>query len=298
MARLFTFGCSYTAYEFYPTWSDLLGLEFEEYENWGVTGIGNRGIAERVAECHVKNRFTPEDIVIVQWTSHVRHDYFNPEAPKRQSNIGWKTYGNMFYPGNRDVFTDNWMRDFFFEPAYVMHSLNSMIMVQELLKSSGCKWFMTTISEWSKLGSDLEFTKGKGNTAPIDIRDHSPRFIPYLERIWQEHADHWIEPIALHAARTPDLYWYFNDAQKPGQRYLEMHPSPRQYMHWLNECLRPKLGLASPPPEQLQWVEQLEKIKIDTKEIISELKLAYYKPKGNNDFWPPSRLWPLGYKGF
>ena len=57
MRRLFTFGCSFTAYGPIPTWADFLGLEFEQYENWGMSGIGNRGIAERVAEC----QFNPDE---------------------------------------------------------------------------------------------------------------------------------------------------------------------------------------------------------------------------------------------
>ena len=57
MRRLFTFGCSYTSWN-WPTWADLLGLEVEHFENWGHAGIGNRAIAERVAECHIKNKFT------------------------------------------------------------------------------------------------------------------------------------------------------------------------------------------------------------------------------------------------
>ena len=38
MSRLFTFGCSFTNYA-WPTWADFLGLEFEHFENWGVSGV-------------------------------------------------------------------------------------------------------------------------------------------------------------------------------------------------------------------------------------------------------------------
>lgn len=301
MARLFTFGCSYTAYEFFPTWADMLGLEFDHYENWGVTGIGNRGIAERVAECHVKNKFTPDDIIIVQWTSHVRHDYFNPESQKRPTAMGWKTSGNIFYPGNRDVFTDTWIKDFFFEPAYVMHGLNSMILVQELLKSIGCIWYMTSVSEWTKLGSDLAFTRGRGTNVPVDLRDHSPRFLPYVKVIWEDHKDHWLEPIALHATKTPELYWYFNNAQRPGERYLELHPSPEQHLLWLKERLIPRIAVKL-SDKQDKWVRQLNKIKQDTGDIVGNIKMAYYDNKTKNnyelEFWPPEKIWPLVYKGF
>ena len=40
MKRLFTFGCSVTEF-IWPTWADILGREFDYYENWGRVGAGN-----------------------------------------------------------------------------------------------------------------------------------------------------------------------------------------------------------------------------------------------------------------
>jgi hypothetical protein len=301
MARLFTFGCSFTATEYYPSWSNFLGLEFKQYENWAVTGIGCRAIAERIAECHVKNKFTEDDIVIVQWTTHLRHDYFNPDSVKRPSRMGWKTSGNMFNLVQQDVFTEQWIKDFFHEPGYVLNCLNYMILTQSLLKSTGCKWFMTSIGDWTKLGSDLH-----PDLPTVDIRKQIPDLVPYCKSIWEDHKDHWIEPIALSAQRNPELDWYFNNAEKPGEKYLESHPSPRQYVMWLNEYLRPKLGLGAPPKEQELWIIQLEKIKEEVDHYCLELLLAYgqsivgakIKPKYSRQFWPPERCWPLKYLGF
>lgn len=53
MDRLYTFGCSYTSWN-WPTWADIMSLEANYYENWGHAGLGNRAIAERVAECNIK----------------------------------------------------------------------------------------------------------------------------------------------------------------------------------------------------------------------------------------------------
>ena len=300
MARLFTFGCSYTATEFYPTWADFLGLEFEQFENWGVTGIGCRGIAERVAECHSKYHFTKDDVVIVQWTTHLRHDYYNPNCVKRPNAIGWKTSGNMFYPANRDVFTDDWIKTFFHESGYIMHCLNAMVLAQELLKSSGCTWYMTSIGDWCKLSSDVF-----PDNEPIDIRDAIPQFANYYKTIWEDHKEFWVEPIATYTNRFPELDWYFNDAKSPGKLYREMHPSPQQYVKWLNNFLRPKLQLGNVPEEQTLWIEQLEAIKKDGDNYCLFLKDAYTIPKYRNQyglrFWPPEQVWPVGgrpYHGY
>ena len=34
----------------WSTWADILGCDFDTYENWAYPGLGNRAIAERVAE--------------------------------------------------------------------------------------------------------------------------------------------------------------------------------------------------------------------------------------------------------
>lgn len=71
MKRLFVFGCSYTSWN-WPTYADIYAQQFDHYENWGHAGLGNRAIAERVAECHATNEFDKDDTVIVQWSSHLQ----------------------------------------------------------------------------------------------------------------------------------------------------------------------------------------------------------------------------------
>ena len=97
MSRLFTFGCSFTKYT-WPMWSDILGLEFDHFENWGVSGGGNVCIANRVLECHIKNNITPEDTVVVQWSTHLRNDFHTFKYPPygHDKEAGWKTKGSIF----------------------------------------------------------------------------------------------------------------------------------------------------------------------------------------------------------
>lgn len=294
MTRLFTFGCSFTATEFYPSWAPFLGLEFDHFENWGVTGVGCRAIAERVAECHSKNKFTKDDVVIVQWTTHLRHDYYTSRTGKKTWH-GWQTAGNMFNAPNREVFTDKFIEDFFFEPAYVMHCLNEMVLVQALLSSVGCTWYMTSIGDWPKLCSDVwDVTK------PTDIRAVMPEFQCYYDTIWKDQADHWVEPIGVHAKRSPELDWYFKDENKNDEWYLEMHPSPQQNVNWLNDCLRPKLNLGAPPKEQQLWLDQLTQMKEDHNHYCLGIQISYLTKynKYFNGFWPRENHWPLKYIGF
>ena len=71
--RLFTFGCSYTNY-YWPTWSDMLGYQFDEHQNWAISGLGNNAIMQRVNEALTQNKITAQDCVVVQFTDFNRLD--------------------------------------------------------------------------------------------------------------------------------------------------------------------------------------------------------------------------------
>jgi len=85
MKRLFTFGCSFTNYH-WPTWADILGREFDYYENWGQTGGGNPFIFYSLIECLRKNQVQVTDTIVVMWSSIARLDYY--------ANHKWITHGH------------------------------------------------------------------------------------------------------------------------------------------------------------------------------------------------------------
>jgi len=107
MKRFFAFGCSYTSYS-WPTWADLVGIEYEFARNWGISGIGNRAIAERIAEANTAYEFGPDDVVVVQWSSHLRNDWWHQfSLPERQA--GWKTAGSIFNYINQKLYDKKWI---------------------------------------------------------------------------------------------------------------------------------------------------------------------------------------------
>src|SRR6056300_1631069 len=105
--RLFTFGCSYTLYN-WPTWADLLGLEYPIFFNWGYAGLGNRAIAERLAEAHARFNINESDTVIIQWSSPLRHDWMHfGKGGDDLSN--WRTHGSIFSKENSKIFKYDWI---------------------------------------------------------------------------------------------------------------------------------------------------------------------------------------------
>lgn len=264
--RLFAFGCSYTLYISGPTWADFLRYEPElEVENWGLPGIGCRAIAERVAECHAKNTFTPDDIVIVQWTTHLRHDFHNPDWDGGEDNafrMHWKTGGSLFNTRNSQMYDKKWLQKFFYEPSYIMHCLNHMLLTQQMLDNIGCTWYMTSIGDWQKLSTDLDDISGTGEIAgrqkSASIKENLPLLMPWVDKIFTDRPDKWLEPIGLHAQKTPQDYQFFWDFIRMAKT-REQHPSPKQYLSWLNTNLRPVLNLKEPIPEiPEKWANSVE----------------------------------------
>jgi len=95
MARLFTFGCSFTHWS-WPTWADILGREFEQYENWGQRGAGNVFIFHSLIECYKKKVLGKGDKVVIMWSSYFRED--------RYHNGFWDTSGETSgLPKNVDL---------------------------------------------------------------------------------------------------------------------------------------------------------------------------------------------------
>lgn len=308
MKRLFTFGCSYTKY-FWPTWADFLGLEFDHSENWGHPGIGNRGIAERIAECDARNRFTKDDVVIVQWSSYLRHDWYHVHDQPKGRNPGWKTFGSIFSAYNEDVFDDRWLQMFFFESAYVMHTLNNIRLTQRLLEASGCTWYMTSIGDIRNLGRDLDESQKYGEKVsnqtppktndneefPIWVENDGLKF--YEESIWNEHKDKWLTPLHTFLRDRPEYIWWFKDEEDKSWR--DSHPSSTVHAMWLKKELGKRLSLAEQTLSNIDNITaSIEEIK-SRGNLYSDLCDSLGPNKEDVKFdHPKNFIWPPAHYGF
>ena len=177
MTRLYVLGCSFSNYA-WPTWADMLGLEFDTYENWAFPGLGNRAIAERVAEIHAKNKLTKDDTVIIQWTSHLRHDWHATDT-RHQDNAGWKTSGSLFNYINQEIFDEKWIKTFWSETSYIMHTFNNILLTQEFLNGIGCNWRMTSMGYINKMNSDYPDGEHGEQTSDINVWESQPSLKVY-----------------------------------------------------------------------------------------------------------------------
>jgi len=299
--RLFVFGCSYTFF-MWPTWADLLSVEYDFYENWAWVGLGNRAIAERVAEAHAKHNFTKNDTVIVQWSTTLRYDWHNERAIN--SEPGWQTNGNAFSPKNIKFYDETWYRRFFSERSWVMHTLNHIVSTQGLLESTECTWRMTSIGDIRHLGTDLDrdlwnYERVSLNSSEVSedfvLWNRYPEFKSYNNSIWQTYSNKWIDPIMPYASRHDDLYWWFR-ATHDKEAWKEGHPSPVQHQLWVNDLLRPSLGLSDIPQEQQAIVDTCVALK-SKPEFMDCLYLEKFLQDKNHKLFHTIN-WPNIKKGF
>lgn len=239
--RIFTFGCSYTQYV-WPTWADIIGLRSECYYNWGLPGIGNRAIAERIAECDSVFSFDKHDLIIVQWSSYYRHDWMHTRHP-RKSSTHWRTEGSIFSKSNQKIFDEKWQERFWDEKSYLIHTLNQILLIQGFLKGKKCRWFMTSMNDLAKVGNQIsiETLGGESQTGTDPLKnfwDIDSNLEIYNQKIWQENKNKWLNPIMSLQEDTPDLDWWFDhDKNAPEEksfntvngRWAEMHPSIDQH---------------------------------------------------------------------
>lgn len=246
--RLFVFGCSFTAYS-WPSWADFLSIGYDEYYNYALAGIGNRAIAERLIEAHATHNICKDDTVIVQWSTHLRNDWYNPNIAEKEGGVSWKTDGSLFNYKNMGRYNQEWYDTFFYEPAYLMHTYNFILMAQNVLENTNCTYFMTSVGDLRNGGSDLKDSgtfnenviKRNAQTNDFSIWEDFPHLKEiYSKPIWEDRSNIWLEPIMIYYLYNCQEFTYRWRTEE-GRMEDELHPSVEQHFLWLEDQLLTKL---------------------------------------------------------
>lgn len=121
--RLFTFGCSFTNW-IWPTWANILGKEFEYFENWARPGSGNQYIFNSLLECCQRHTFTKKDHIIIMWSGIDREDRYV------ENMGGWIGNGSVF---NYDLYPKQWVKQFSCHRGYLIRDLATILAAKTLL---------------------------------------------------------------------------------------------------------------------------------------------------------------------
>ena len=133
-SRLFTFGCSFTNF-FWPTWADILGREFDVFENWGENGAGNCFMLHSLTECNRRNQLTADDTVIVMWSSIDRFD--------RWVKGSWNLEGGVY--NNQPEYTKQFIDNFADPTGFLLRDLSIVSATVHMLERIGCRWFFLSM---------------------------------------------------------------------------------------------------------------------------------------------------------
>ncbi len=231
--RLFAFGCSLTRYH-WPTWADILGQSYWEFQNWGNRGAGNRQIMERVAECLAQNNFTGEDTIIVQWTDHHRFDQhkWDPEMPE-----SWYPGGNIFTDTGADPLKAFVINKMWHEESFMMHTFNYIYATTAMLRNTKARVFMF-------FGNDLR------------PELNQPQWNMYKQFMMN---NYWIDgdlynwTVARHDNRLKFKGAKLGDLSE--EPTMDFHPTPIMHYEFLKERVASKVGLQA----NKQFADKMQK---------------------------------------
>jgi hypothetical protein len=134
MSRLLTFGCSFTNYR-WSTWADILAPEFDQFENWGQGGGGNHYIFNSLMEADQRQRFGPNDTVVVCWSSTFRDDRYIKDR--------WITLGQI---NHCNIYTKDFITNGIDDRGTLIRDLAFVKAAAELLENRpGVNWKFISI---------------------------------------------------------------------------------------------------------------------------------------------------------
>lgn len=255
MRRLFAVGCSLTAYH-WPTWADIVGREFDHFENWGLPGLGNRAILERLTELTTVNDITQNDVVIVQWSEVHRYDIHLPHQQPAAWYMGGSLHSN---PG----YTSEWISSNWNEFSYALHTCNYVKLGTLLLETLPCKWVMTSMNTFCDF-------------------DKFPELTPYRKYF---HTDNWLPPVyEYYTNKNPVLPIFYNNATRV-KGYKDPHPTPAIHYEYADKFIKDKFNIQL----DKDWIDSVEAVLRQVTDYNSMRDAFINKPN-----WHPDIHWKRG----
>lgn len=225
MSRLFTFGCSFTKYK-WPTWANIIAFDQElDLYNFGLEGLGNRGIAIRILEADTKYKFKDTDIICILWSSWDREDRFR--------GIRLDPQGSIF--SNNEVYGKNWIQKFYDDSNKIMKNIYDIHATN--------KMYGNYIS-WQASGFEYYKNDTLFKTTPQTIT-------PEAKQIIKQYGD-----------LLPNLF-YWTDAEITNSfDYLsDFHPDVQKHLDLVEKQIYPKLGFTLNQNKKDRLTQLYERIK-------------------------------------
>lgn len=127
--RCFAFGCSYTNY-IWPTFADLIGCNFDEFYNFGLSGADNTYALNRLMDAHSLFTFNPDtDLILFGVTGFGRFTYWDKD-------VDWLGRGDVNFSTTHSLFPDDILKKEKFSPIYAAYrSVNAVKIFHTFLEA-------------------------------------------------------------------------------------------------------------------------------------------------------------------
>lgn len=126
--RVFIFGCSFTNFESWITWANILSIECSNaiIYNTAQPGGGNLFISCTLAACNKKYSFNKNDLILVMWSTHCRDDRYKEDR--------WITKGNVWGQG----LPDSYLKEYACIRGYVVRDYALMSITEGFFSNLEC----------------------------------------------------------------------------------------------------------------------------------------------------------------
>ena len=260
--RLFTFGCSLTLYH-YPTWADIVSKNFSHFENWGRPSSGNNYILNALHRCHLTNKLSSDDTVIVLWSGLARIDCFQvnhwKHVHQQYFDLG-DEHSHFSCPEGYQWLSFSWM-------ASAVHMLQNLNVNYKMFHWQPIDKHTEPYKMYEPILNSITF-------APFDANKQSyPRHRPSLS-IAQNSYDRMAGPdwpslqsildnSFINTVRSleilneiSDFVRYLKNDPRINTKVYEIdgHPSPRSHLNWAKKYL-PSYSVSQ---QTVDWIEDID----------------------------------------
>lgn len=216
--RVFAFGCSFTSYT-YPTWADIIFNETDaECYNFGMPGMGNLGIASRIAEANTMFNFCETDLVLVMYSTVFRED--------RWIEGIWRAYGCIY---NQPFYNDNFVKNYVDPVGCMIRDLAQMELSSKYIRSLPCDNLILR-------STDLLEEAGYWTTEERAA----------INRVTSLYSEFWDSlPPSLKETLFPDGWVVRNCRTRENKLFHDAHPITSDYYTYLKDILKLNLSDAT-----------------------------------------------------
>lgn len=216
--RFFAFGCSYTKYS-YATWADFVGINFDEYYNYGCGGASNTYIMNKFIDANDKFDFNSNDTVIIMLTGIGRFSYYNRERR-------WTTNGDLYeyHHNTKDPVIKSFVDNMYSEDWGIYSAWIAAKAMEAILKAKNVKYkFLMSIDNSNYL--DVEGCKW-GRVDTITQTDRTKELYDMLSH--PRTLDEWMK---RNSADTEFYRWVEENYRRDG------HPTQKMHYNFVKEVM-------------------------------------------------------------